>query len=536
MQENNMVYIAVDGDNAGRMVGRAVLANDEAALADVSARIDQGQVVAQMWLEGCGGQKISGGGDEMNAKIPASAIADLEQLRSDYQFATQLTLTVGVGSSLSEAGKSLMAGKFRGKDQIVQYDPSVDQELAQAQGHAADGTGTDEENKISEAYLGKSQAMPISKAHYTSPLLKSTGVHGEPKGDHVIGTTQSGKPVHYESEDHSLNLNYSPQDHTDAADLHLKQRDHHRDEAKKIKWPEHGSPEHAKKSMHEVMLIQHDRASFQHKFPDSDLRMGKSEDLYCQDEDCQYCLEAEQDHDHTDDCQYCAAAEAPEHDHTDDCEYCAATNAEPDHEHGDDCQYCQEADSKLDSHEHTDDCQYCADAPAQDATQQLTGEMTQQTGNENSGDIAAIDDTDMPVGSEMDGNISRPEGYADGGVDQGADVDDEFESEPNLHEVLKTGLDNHADSIKREKVVNMIAEALEGFKANRQILEKAKEQAPALYQSTIMMLKAMIEMGKMLGLQSSPEEQEQPQAPQAHVPTQQSQAAPQEGAAESPQQ
>ena len=46
----------------------------------------------------------------------------------------------------------------------------------------------------------------------------------------------------------------------------------------------------------------------------------------------------------------------------------------------------------------------------------------------------------------------------------------------------------------------MVGEALEGFKASKNILERAKTEAPQLYTSSIAMLKAMIEMCKMLGL------------------------------------
>src|SRR4051812_32649944 len=122
----NQLFMAYDGDDAGKLVGRAVLANDVNGLHEASKRIATGHEVVSLWVENNGGQVISGGGDEGTFSIPAEALAGIEELRADYEFATQLTMTVGVGASLSEAGKSLMAGKFRGKNQVVQYDPSVD--------------------------------------------------------------------------------------------------------------------------------------------------------------------------------------------------------------------------------------------------------------------------------------------------------------------------------------------------------------------------------------------------------------------------
>ena len=67
-------------------------------------------------------------------------------------------------------------------------------------------------------------------------------------------------------------------------------------------------------------------------------------------------------------------------------------------------------------------------------------------------------------------------------------------NEPNLDEVLRDGLDCHADGIQREKVIDMVGEALDAFKAQKSILDKAKEQAPGLYDACIMLLRAMIEL------------------------------------------
>lgn len=454
------IFLSFDADNAGQMVGRAVLANDEQALGDVSNRIDHGQEVISQWVSSVGGRRISGGGDEFTAAVPAEALEQLEQLRSDYQYATQFTVTVGAGSSLSESGKALMAGKFRGKDQVVQYDPSVDQELASAQEHVAAGSGTEEENKISEAYLSK--------------------------------------------DDH---------EHTDNCQYCLES---------------------------EGKLADHDHT-----------------------DDCQYCAEsaaAEMDHDHTDDCQYCAESAAAEmdHDHTDNCEYCAEAEM-ADHDHTDDCQYCKEKETT--DHEHTgDDCQYCKEKSPQGEGNEETSQASQNVGKEpiqgqesgseetvqgqeglpegtkeivqtletddpntqeEANEMNQIDATDLAIGHEMQDNISRPDGYNDDNTpaDMGL-AEDEDQQSPDLSEVLKDGLDSHSDSISREKVVGMVSEALEGFKACKPILEKAKEQAPQLYEASISMLKAMIEMAKMLGIgqetaEAAPAEEDQGDPAQA---------------------
>jgi hypothetical protein len=443
-----MLYMAYDGDDAGKLVGRAVLADNAEELSQVSQRIAHGHDVVRDWVESLGGQIVSGGGDEGTFLIPAEALQSVEQLRTDYNFATGLTMTVGVGARLSEAGKSLMVGKFRGKNQVVQYEPGIEQELIQAQEHTQQGTATEEEKKITNAYLAK--------------------------------------------DDHS---------------------------------------------------------------------------------DCKYCKEME---DHSDDCQYCV-----EHDKAQesegDCQYCAeadAKQAAPDHEHADEnCQYCAEAEAKESGdHEHSgDDCQYCAEANAKqgDVAQGLPNEeaqagQSQEKGMQTQTDLQTItsqiesdspetqsergiinqiDDSDIAsVNQEMDDNISRPSNYSAPNApgDLGLSEDSPAEESPDLSSVLQDGLDSHADNIQKEKVVQLISQTLEGFKASKNVLEKAKEQAPQLYEASLSMLKAMIEMAKMLGLGSEEDSaQEQPQeeqAPEADPMQQQNPAAAQEDAAPTPQQ
>lgn len=114
-----------------------------------------------------------------------------------------------------------------------------------------------------------------------------------------------------------------------------------------------------------------------------------------------------------------------------------------------------------------------------------------------------IDASQEAVGTEMEGNVSRPAGFqsnvpSDIGTSSSEISQDE--DGPNLAEVFQGGLDQHADSIKREKVIQMASQALEGFKGCKEIIERSQQQAPLLYQSSIMMLKAMIEMARMLGL------------------------------------
>ena len=393
------LYLAYDGDNAGRLVGRAILADDAHALHDVSSRISHGHEIVKDWAESHGGQIISGGGDEGTFVIPPHAVEDIEKLRADYQYATNLTMTVGTGASLSQAGKALMVGKFRGKDQVCNYDGSIEQELLAAKEHVAGGQATDEEKKLDEAYL-------------------------TPEGGNMTESDDSHSDCQYCAE---------------LAQDNVQDEDH-------CKYC-HGS-ESVETEPH-----------------------------------CKYCAEADQDH-------------ADDHEHSEeDCAYCqeAEANAQASHEHsGDDCKYCLEAAAHdPNSDDHADDCQYCQESAA---------------------DVG-------PASHPAD--FGDPDTFGDDAADSTSDNVDADES-PDLSEVLQGGLDSHSDQIKREKVVSMVSEALEGFKACKPIIERSQEQAPQLYAASISMLKAMIEMASMLGL--APKEEQANQAmPENNAPQQNAQ-------------
>jgi hypothetical protein len=104
--------------------------------------------------------------------------------------------------------------------------------------------------------------------------------------------------------------------------------------------------------------------------------------------------------------------------------------------------------------------------------------------------------------------ISRPEDYEQKQGDMGLSEDEADEGEPQLDEVLRDGLDQHADGIQREKVVNMVGEALDAFKGQKKILDKAKEQAPELHSACISLLKALIELCSLAGIDESQAEQD----------------------------
>ena len=143
-----------------------------------------------------------------------------------------------------------------------------------------------------------------------------------------------------------------------------------------------------------------------------------------------------------------------------------------------------------------------------------------------------IDNTEMPQGDQMKDGTSVKEDFGpaqqqevsdsekefgeDGhdcncpdcpGSQDSVPVDGEFpqedagQEEPDMADVMQGGLQDHEDDQKKQQVLDMVVQTLAGFKANKAALEESKEQNQGLYNSCIQMLKSMIELCKLLGLE-----------------------------------
>jgi hypothetical protein len=144
------LFIAWDGDHIGRKVGQLALSDDEEGLRRVSQAIDAGNRLMAAWVNAALGAMISYGGDEGRARIPATALADVERIRQQYAQAVGSPVSVGVGIRLSESDKALLSAKLRGGDQVMLYGPEVDRDLEQMQERS-------ESEKLGDEYLTKAE-------------------------------------------------------------------------------------------------------------------------------------------------------------------------------------------------------------------------------------------------------------------------------------------------------------------------------------------------------------------------------------------
>jgi hypothetical protein len=185
------VIIAWDGDHIGREVGRASLADDVEGLRRVSQAIDAGNKIWESWVTMNGGSIISFGGDEGRAEILAEKLAELPKIRDQYAGAVGSTVSVGVGTRLSEADRALLASKLQGGDKIILYTPEVEETIAKIEKERGQKSEAD---KISEAYLGKSQSkfIPAFRDRQTGKVIESPGIHNWKLVEHNFDNFESG--------------------------------------------------------------------------------------------------------------------------------------------------------------------------------------------------------------------------------------------------------------------------------------------------------------------------------------------------------
>lgn len=241
--------------------------------------------------------------------------------------------------------------------------------------------------------------------------------------------------------------------------------------------------------------------------------------------DCPYCNEANEEL-ADDDCPYCAEDDQLEQQAgLDDCPYCQEAHPQEQHEHGDDCVHCQELDNaqpqegapsaEQNAGQVAPD-QMPEDAPADPASsappefqteehqspEQVMGDFDEAHGDPSQGasDTDQIGDVGIAEGGTgQEENVSRPDDF-NGDIQEGSDDPSNTDgSGPNYGEVLQDGMNQNSDDIQREKVGDVVRQALQAFKANKDYLEQAKAQSPQFYQANIGMIRAMIEMAKLLG-------------------------------------
>lgn len=469
----DMLVIALDGDGIGKLVGRAVIANDAERLHEVSHRIDAAQAFIVHWANQNKGIKISGGGDEATVAIPKEAMLQVECLRKDIEHAFGYTVSVGVGKDLAEAGTALLVAKLRGKDRIVHYSKGIEYDIKKAKRRVREKRATPDEYKLAEAYLKKAENMESKDCPYCKQTDGIDPSHcvwchdaEQKEGEEACPYCESNASANIsdssgiESDDCPFcrenpdKTNDCPFCLDDASQGQKQPEvasmdDHAAEQANKIR-----SPDTANETAPAGSPEEKEQANAMGMNPPIN---GKPE---IGDNSPQGIGMANP-----------ADAGAPQ----------GSNQGEAN----------EENQSKIPEE----------GAHSKEALQAIAQQIESETaeGKPEDKEIAnQIDDTQVTSGDMEDGT-SRPEGYEEN-TPGDLGLDEENAGEPDLSSVLQEGLDNHADEAQKEKVRTMIGQALTGFKASKDVLERAKEQAPDFYNASIAMLAAMINMAEMLGL------------------------------------
>lgn len=126
-----MVYVSANGDGVGEQIGNAILSDDHKTLSGLSKKFKDAHSNIEKWVEKKGGEIVASAGDEIIFSMPEEALAELESVRERYAKSSGATLTMGVGQTISQASKALIYGKLNEKNQIVEYEPQMDDYISE---------------------------------------------------------------------------------------------------------------------------------------------------------------------------------------------------------------------------------------------------------------------------------------------------------------------------------------------------------------------------------------------------------------------
>ena len=524
MDNQNLFYYAFDGDSIGRRHAAALLSDNVEDIHNISAQITDANEMVRDFVESNGGQMISFGGDEGVFSAPPEFVDLLEGLRKDYEYLIGATLSIGYGTKPSEAGKALLEAKETGKDKIVQYSEQSEKYAQDVQEHRDNENIEDEQVQPDDAERKKIKDVLSSDENQYDPnsVHEDVGSQGEPQDDEAdenVGHDQVlpegadsavNEPTLCEPPKEDNNLGYDSgyrNDHAEPREDAYRANDLTPPTIRKpnltpkppVMQAVSGDVPESGRLMNEELPDPKDMPAIDKK-PDPTGYHGQAEGDAAPESMAQPKEMKPGDLKYYSGEQSKPSACIPEENATSD----EAMETEAQNmgvKHCDSCtcdEHEQPMEDVLDQHIEN----------AKDFSDSL------DESPESEGSAEDVLDQHIDNAAEMNQNmdengVSRPEDYDQKDEDMGLSEEEADQDEPNLDEVLQGGLDQHADNIQREKVIQLVGQALDGFKSQKNILDKAKDQAPELYSSCIQMLRAMIELCSLAGLDNSGEAEQE---------------------------
>lgn len=130
------VFISYDGDGVNSRIEQAMLADQADEAVKIGSAVDSGNHLWKLWAQAKGGRIIVQGGDQGCLQIGADHLADIIDLRRQYEERVGSSCSIGVGKHLSEASQALLACKLRGGNQIKLFGDEVKEILSEYQDEA----------------------------------------------------------------------------------------------------------------------------------------------------------------------------------------------------------------------------------------------------------------------------------------------------------------------------------------------------------------------------------------------------------------
>ena len=112
-----MIYLAVDGDDIGRLLTGFIYSDDPDTVAAFSSRVQNYYRGLADLVVSHGGTVIFCTGDSVLARIPEETLPAAQQ----YLEGSQFTSSAGVGDTLRRAHWALNIAKSLGKDRLVDF-------------------------------------------------------------------------------------------------------------------------------------------------------------------------------------------------------------------------------------------------------------------------------------------------------------------------------------------------------------------------------------------------------------------------------
>jgi hypothetical protein len=450
------IYIALNGDDVGSRIGEAIANDDHEGLASASSAIEGAHGNIDQWVESVGGKKVTRSGDEGIYLVPEEALGDLESIKGAYKEQSGHGLTVGVGHSMSEASKALIYGKLNGKDQVVHYDPMIEDYLSDqdADEEMPEEVPMDsdqdqpEESEASEE--GEEDAQDSGNAQMAAKKPAPASVEADGNPDEADG--EDDQEDDEQAEEQSEDEGSLPPTKDSGAMFSDENEDDDDDDDAETAPPgddEGDDNQKASESPEDASVPMIDEDS-----DEDDSDVSEQEDTSDPDAPGSQAIDGDIDGE----------------------------------DFGSDKDNSEQEDQDEESGEAAQDmAMNPAQAPAQPQEQSEYAQLNEDDES----------NPDMDMGNE---SYEEEPDDALSSMIHGDMADEEAPQEDMGEEQAPQQAESQLDDELRQD----IASALMAFKENKDMLEQAREQNPKLYQATITMLRSMIEMAKKLG--ASPEQ------------------------------